>query len=251
MRMHGEGNYQLTSVKDVKVSKDFLSLNIKDRNCQNETTLEDCKTKVYLLKVRNICQCFPFSIWSEQKVCLENLTFIILFCLNNIFNYIQSQLPICNKDGLICSERVREGLERECLNPCEGLYADIKKLPAENFETVPYKLLIKSYSKHSRFNESEYRIPSKLNSKYRFYRKSQINFLPFLVNPFRKDLKFVRIYFDTPTFDRVTRDKAAKFVDKLSAIGGTMGLLTGFSLISAIEIIYFTFKIITSFIRPK
>lgn len=72
-----------------------------------------------------------------------------------------------------------------------------------------------------------------------------------VVSPFRKDLKFVRIYFDTPTFDRITKDKAAKFVDKLSAIGGTMGLLTGFSLISAVEIIYFMFKIITSFIKSK
>ena len=34
-------------------------------------------------------------------------------------------------------------------------------------------------------------------------------------------------------------DEKAKFVDKLSAIGGTMGLLTGFSLISAVEIVYF------------
>ena len=70
-----------------------------------------------------------------------------------------------------------------------------------------------------------------------------------LVSPFRKDLKFVRIYFDTPTFDRITRDKAAKFVDRMSAVGGTMGLLTGFSLISAVEIIYFMFKIITRFIK--
>ena len=57
-------------------------------------------------------------------------------------------------------------------------------------------------------------------------------------------MKFVRIYFDTPTFDRITKDRAAKFVDMLSAIGGTMGLLTGFSIISAVEIIYFSTKII-------
>ena len=56
---------------------------------------------------------------------------------------------------------------------------------------------------------------------------------------YAKKLKFVRIYFDTPTFDRVTKDRAAKPVDMLSAIGGTMGLLTGFSLISGVEIIYF------------
>ena len=56
-------------------------------------------------------------------------------------------------------------------------------------------------------------------------------------------LRFVRIYFNTPTFDRITKDKSAKFVDMLSAIGGTMGLLTGFSIISAVEIVYFAVKI--------
>ena len=54
----------------------------------------------------------------------------------------------------------------------------------------------------------------------------------------------MKIYFDTPTFDRITKDRAAKFVDMLSAIGGTMGLLTGFSLISGVEIIYFATKIV-------
>ena len=57
-------------------------------------------------------------------------------------------------------------------------------------------------------------------------------------------MRFVRIYFDTPTFDRITKDRAAKFVDMLSAIGGTMGLLTGFSIISGVEIIYFAAKMI-------
>ena len=55
----------------------------------------------------------------------------------------------------------------------------------------------------------------------------------------KNQLRFVRIYFDNPTFDKITKDRAAKFVDMLSAIGGTMGLLTGFSIISAVEILYF------------
>ena len=58
------------------------------------------------------------------------------------------------------------------------------------------------------------------------------------------NLKYVRIYFDATTFDLITKDRAAKFVDKLSAIGGTMGLLTGFSIISAVEIVYFLVKMI-------
>ena len=66
-----------------------------------------------------------------------------------------------------------------------------------------------------------------------------------------QDLKFVKIQFNAPVFDRVTKDRAAKFVDKLSAIGGTMGLLTGFSLISGVEIVYFVFKIALGYFRER
>ena len=61
----------------------------------------------------------------------------------------------------------------------------------------------------------------------------------------------MRISVDTPTFDRITKDRAAKFVDMLSAIGGTMGLLTGFSIISGAEIVYFAGKMIFDIIRKK
>ena len=63
-----------------------------------------------------------------------------------------------------------------------------------------------------------------------------------LEHDLKLNLKFVRIYFDATTFDRITKDRAAKFVDILSAIGGTMGLLTGFSIISGVEAIYFGIK---------
>ena len=67
----------------------------------------------------------------------------------------------------------------------------------------------------------------------------------------KNNLQFVRIYFDTPIFDKITKDRAAKFVDMLSAIGGTMGLLTGFSIISGIEILYFSVKIIWNLLEKK
>ena len=53
----------------------------------------------------------------------------------------------------------------------------------------------------------------------------------------------MRIFFDTPTINKITKDRAAKFVDMLSAIGGTMGLLTGFSIISGVEILIFVTEI--------
>ena len=61
----------------------------------------------------------------------------------------------------------------------------------------------------------------------------------------------MRIYFYATTFDKITKDRAAKFVDMLSAIGGTMGLLTGFSIISGVEIVYFGVKIILKLLKDR
>ena len=64
-------------------------------------------------------------------------------------------------------------------------------------------------------------------------------------------LGFVRIYFDATSFDKITKDRSDSAMDKLSAIGGTMGLLTGFSIISGVEIVYFGVKIILSLISRR
>ena len=55
----------------------------------------------------------------------------------------------------------------------------------------------------------------------------------------KNNLQLISIRFDTPGYDEVTKDVAATFTDMLSTVGGTFGLLTGFSLISAVEILYF------------
>ena len=56
------------------------------------------------------------------------------------------------------------------------------------------------------------------------------------------DLQLVAIRFDTATFDNIERDKKIKTEAQLSLIGGTMGLLTGFSIISGVEIIFFILR---------
>jgi hypothetical protein len=59
-------------------------------------------------------------------------------------------------------------------------------------------------------------------------------------------LKFVQIYFGTATYDKIERDKKVTMEAQLGLIGGTMGLLTGFSLLSAVEIVYFAIKFFLS-----
>ena len=56
-------------------------------------------------------------------------------------------------------------------------------------------------------------------------------------------LDVIWIYFDTASFDEIERDQKIKFEAQLSLVGGTMGLLTGFSIISAIEMIYFFLRL--------
>ena len=64
-------------------------------------------------------------------------------------------------------------------------------------------------------------------------------------------LKFIRIFIESPTFDKITMDNRVKFVDMLSSVGGTMGLLTGFSVISGVEIIYFACKFLAYFLEKQ
>ena len=61
-----------------------------------------------------------------------------------------------------------------------------------------------------------------------------------------KDLQLITIYFDTPGYEEITKDSAAKFADMLSVVGGTFGLLTGFSLVSGVEIFFFMAKFLVS-----
>ena len=62
-------------------------------------------------------------------------------------------------------------------------------------------------------------------------------------------VELVHIFFDTASYDEIERDKKIKFEGQLSLIGGTMGLLTGFSIISGVEIFYFVTKFLIRSIK--
>ena len=55
-------------------------------------------------------------------------------------------------------------------------------------------------------------------------------------------MHMVQIHFDTATYDEIEKDKKITLEAQLGLIGGTMGLLTGFSILSGVEIIYFIFR---------
>ena len=91
--------------------------------------------------------------------------------------------------------------------------------------------------------KDSYMFPSKYKGKIK---SISVNLLLIIFTDFEfsSKLHYVKISFNTPKFEKITKDRAAKFVEMLSSIGGTAGLLTGFSIISLVEIIYFVNKII-------
>ena len=65
------------------------------------------------------------------------------------------------------------------------------------------------------------------------------------------ELILVQIFFDTALFDEISQDKKATFETQISVLGGTLGLFSGFSILSAIEIVYYLFKLFSSVIVRK
>ena len=60
-------------------------------------------------------------------------------------------------------------------------------------------------------------------------------------------MKIVQIYFNTATYDEIKKDVKISLEAQLGLVGGTMGLFTGFSILSMVEIIYFVLRFFFSF----
>ena len=62
--LYGGGDYSLTDVKEMAGTEAFLNLADKDKGCQNEQILINCKAKEYLENGWNTCKCVPFQLRS-------------------------------------------------------------------------------------------------------------------------------------------------------------------------------------------
>ena len=59
------------------------------------------------------------------------------------------------------------------------------------------------------------------------------------------------IYFGSATFDQIEKDTKMKMETMVGVIGGTMGLFTGFSILSGVEIFYYALKFVLSAMAKK
>ena len=61
----------------------------------------------------------------------------------------------------------------------------------------------------------------------------------------------VEIFFDTATYTEIEKDRKVTVGAQLGVIGGTMGLFTGFSILSAVEIIYYLARALMTTGQPS
>ena len=59
-------------------------------------------------------------------------------------------------------------------------------------------------------------------------------------------MEVIEIYFGAATYDEIEKDVRVTLEAALGLIGGTMGLLTGFSILSGVEIIFYIIKLLFS-----
>ena len=124
-----------------------------------------------------------------------------------------------------------------CLPPCTGLFgtASLKTFKLEKTSQLldPIIKYLKIDSKLFLTEEGKNRF-SKLTNNFEIEDfDSQVD-----------NLNIIIVTFNSPLLLQITRDVKINFVGKLSSIGGTLGLFTGFSVMSLIEVFYWAGKII-------
>ena len=65
--------YNLNNVKEIDVSDEFLTLDKAIINCQNDESLQDCKTRKYIDALIEQCKCLPFTIRDFDQVLFHTM----------------------------------------------------------------------------------------------------------------------------------------------------------------------------------
>ena len=147
---------------------------------------------------------------------------------------------ICQLEGRECYiSKVMTKNFTSCSVACTGLFADVWYMkPSDTSADENLDKLEKLQDEYDNYKRS-------LTENLVFDQNSIIGNLSFV------PLQVVQIYFDTATFDKIEKDQKVTVEAQLGVIGGTMGLLTGFSILSGVEIIYFAVKLFMRIIENK
>ena len=68
MTLTGEGQYNINSLKEIRATNSFLTLDDDIRGCRiSGESHDDCTTRLYIDNMRQKCGCLPFSIATQDE----------------------------------------------------------------------------------------------------------------------------------------------------------------------------------------
>lgn len=76
LQLSFQNEYNLNVIKEIEVTESFLTLDEDIRDCQNDESYDECKTRNYIDVVREKCNCLPMVLRLSENV---------IFCILKIF----------------------------------------------------------------------------------------------------------------------------------------------------------------------
>ena len=164
---------------------------------------------------------------------------------------------ICTPNDTACATEIKKDAFG-CRVSCTGLYAGVtfsEGNPKEKTkdgaliqDSKVFSQLIKDYKSYKstflrnvKFNSTSPNLGKYMKSIW-FW-----NIALFIVASSNEaEMYFIEVFIDISTYDKVEQDKKMTLEAQLGLIGGTMGLLTGFSILSGVEIIYYAIRFFAS-----
>ena len=67
LKLKLQKQYWLNVLKEFTTTDSFMTLDVEDRECENES-LYDCNTRKFKEALINKCQCLPFQMISNNEV---------------------------------------------------------------------------------------------------------------------------------------------------------------------------------------
>ena len=227
----------------VETSEDFHELDAFSRNCKlpHETyglqlnknyTRTICEHECAFFKAVSLCKCTPWLYRNESTT-----------------------VPICDMFGGHCFDKIMSTREfykacsKDCLEDCNGIQLSWEKsYQPINIEkicrqgSVLHKFLMQSAKQH--FSNDHYERLTAGNKEQFLYldnimRKRQMSdHYKTLCKQFvQKYVSIVTVESPTDVIALISREKSANFHEKIGVLGGELGLFTGASIVTILDIL--------------
>ena len=92
MKLEVGKEYNLNNVKEIKTTKDFLTLDKYVIGCQNVESINECRSREYVDTLLKMCGCLPFGLIDLDQV-TKHFEIPNIFDIHVILFYYSGTLP--------------------------------------------------------------------------------------------------------------------------------------------------------------